>query len=51
MSNHPISGAFAAIEKLMTLLLALVIVFVPLGMWKAVEIIIWLYKHINIIFK
>jgi len=51
MSNHPISGALATLERLMTLLLALVIVFVPLGIWKAVEIIIWLYKHISITFK
>jgi hypothetical protein len=51
MSNHPISGAFASLEKLITLLLVLVIVFVPLGIWKMVEIIIWLYKHISVTIK
>lgn len=38
---------WAALFKAMVVLL---IIFVPLGMWKAVELIIWLCKNVNVSF-
>ena len=29
-------------------LLAMWFVFVPLGVWKAIEILIWIFKHVKI---
>jgi hypothetical protein len=49
MSN-PIVAAFAILLggglRMITVLLTLCIIFVPLGIWKAVEIIIWIFKTI-----
>jgi hypothetical protein len=39
---------FDGIGKLINTLLILCVVFVPLGLWKFVEIVIWVYKHIHI---
>lgn len=46
-----LSGGFKAIENLLVFLAVLCIIFVPLGAWKAVELIIWAWKHIDIIVK
>ena len=32
-------------------LVILVLIFVPLGLWKLIEIIIWAMNHINITIK
>lgn len=39
------------IGQLIVFLFVLCCVFVPLGMWKLVEIIIWLVKHIHILWN
>lgn len=48
MSYSPIADAFGALEKMFWGLLLACIVFVPLGMWKLVEIIIWISKHVKV---
>lgn len=37
-----------SISNLISTLFFLVVVFVPLGLWKMVDIIIWIYQHIRI---
>lgn len=46
-----IAEAFGAVEKLIALLSILCLIFIPLGMWKLIEILIWVYKHTDIIVK
>ena len=41
------NGVGEAIEALICGLIVLCIIFVPLGMWKLVEIIIWLWAHVH----
>lgn len=45
------SRMFDGIGNLIITLCVLCIVFVPLGLWKAIEIIIWLYHHLSIDIK
>ncbi len=40
---------FKILGKLVKFLFILCIIFVPLGLWKFIELIIWLIKHIKII--
>ena len=42
---------FDGLGKLINTLIILCILFVPLGLWKLVEIIIWVCKHIHISIK
>ena len=42
---------FERIGKWIDILLILCILFVPLGLWKFVEIVIWVFKHVYINFK
>lgn len=44
MSDYDFSGAW----KALTLVLIVLTCFLPLGIWKAVEIIIWACRHIHI---
>jgi hypothetical protein len=41
-------GVADGIGKMFTILFILCIIFVPLGAWKMIEIIIWLFQHIKI---
>ena len=43
--------AFKSVNRLIALLVILCAVFVPLGIWKAVELIVWSYKHVHISFS
>jgi uncharacterized membrane protein len=43
MSDYDFSGAWSAMMVVLIVLLC----FLPLGVWKAVEIIIWLCHHIH----
>jgi len=38
---------FDGIGRFIAALMWLCVLFVPLGTWKAVEIIVWLCKHIS----
>jgi hypothetical protein len=42
------SSAFSGLSGLFRIIAWLLAIFVPLGFWKAVEIAIWLWKHIDI---
>ena len=39
---------FGGIDVVFKTMFVLLIVFVPLGMWKAIEIIIWLFNNVNV---
>jgi hypothetical protein len=39
------------IGKLFEAMLFLLIVFIPLGVWKIIDIIIWLFNHVSISFS
>lgn len=39
------------ISNFFNMLLILCIIFVPLGLWKLIEIIIWIINHIHIVIK
>ena len=41
-------GIGKGVDALFKMMLWLLIVFVPLGLWKLIEIIYWLYTHITI---
>jgi uncharacterized membrane protein len=41
-------GVFEAIEGLIARMLGLCVVFVPLGIWKLVDIAIWCANHISV---
>jgi hypothetical protein len=40
--------AMEQMSKMILILFLLCLVFVPLGIWKLVEIVIWLFSHISI---
>jgi len=42
------SSAFSGLGKMLTVMMVLLVLFIPLGVWKLVEIIIWLFKHIKV---
>lgn len=44
-----VEGIGDALGRAMTVMLLCCVVFVPLGMWKLVELIIWCVKHIRVI--
>jgi hypothetical protein len=37
-----------AVAKSFCVMLGLIVIFVPLGIWKLIDIIIWLYHHVSI---
>lgn len=41
------SGLGDAVGALIKALIVMVIIFVPLGTWKAIEIIIWIWNHVH----
>tara|TARA_R110000868_G_scaffold177887_1_gene417042 strand:+ start:273 stop:419 length:147 start_codon:yes stop_codon:yes gene_type:complete len=43
-----VKGVFDAIANMIATMFVLCCIFVPLGIWKLVEIIIWCYNHISI---
>jgi len=40
-------GMFDGFESFMIAVSVLLVVFVPLGLWKFIEIIIWLFHHVH----
>lgn len=43
-------GMFSGIDAALKAMFFTLCISVPLGIWKLVEIIIWLFQHINISF-
>lgn len=43
-----IRGAFDGIAEAMATMFVLCLVFVPLGLWKLIEIVLWLFSHVDI---
>ena len=41
-------GLGEALESLFNLAAVLLLIFIPRGLWKLVEIIIWIYQHVSI---
>ncbi len=41
-------SAFRGLGKLLSWMVWLLIFFIPLGLWKLVEIIIWVFKHFSV---
>jgi len=39
------------IEPLIKTMSILLFIFVPLGIWKMIDIMIWFFQHISIAFK
>lgn len=37
-----------ALESLFRTVLVLLAIFVPLGLWKLVEIVIWVFQHVSV---
>lgn len=44
MSDYDFSGAWKALITLLIILAC----FLPLGIWKAVELVIWVWHHVHI---
>jgi len=40
-----------AIQALITAVIVLLVVAVPLALWKLIEVAIWLYDHIGVTWK
>ena len=40
-----------AIQALITMIIVLLVVAVPLALWKLIEVAIWLYGHIEVTWK
>jgi hypothetical protein len=40
-----------AIQALITMVIVLLVVAVPLALWKLIEIVIWLYAHVGVTWK
>ncbi len=43
-----IPGLFTAFFRFVRVLIVIFVIFVPLGIWKAVEIAIWTYRHVSV---
>jgi hypothetical protein len=43
-----IEGVFKGVSETIAFGFILLCIFVPLGLWKLVDIVIWLYKHVSI---
>ena len=41
-------GLGEALESLFNLAAVLLLIFISLGLWKLVEIIIWIYQHVSV---
>lgn len=42
------NGMLDGIGRILDLMMILLIFFFPLGLWKLIDIIVWLFKHITI---
>lgn len=40
-----------AIQGLITMFIVLLVVAVPLALWKLIDVVIWLYDHIEVAWK
>lgn len=40
-------GFGAALGRAFEIMLVCCVIFVPLGLWKLVEIVLWLWRHIS----
>lgn len=36
------------LESLFNIAAVLFLIFIPLGLWKLIEIIIWIYQHVSV---
>jgi len=43
-----VEGIGRAIDDLIALMVFVCVVFVPLGLWKMIDILIWIFHHIHI---
>lgn len=43
-----LEAALEALQKLIAFLFILCVIFVPLGIWKLVELIIWVVQHVSV---
>ena len=41
-------GIGRALAIMMWTMISLIVVFVPLGLWKLIEIVIWLFRNVHI---
>ncbi|MCC7375411.1 MAG: hypothetical protein IT581_12220 [Verrucomicrobiales bacterium] len=39
------------IATVMLIVMVLFVVFVPLGVWKAVELLLWVWEHLEVAWK
>ena len=44
-------GLGEAIQALFTMIIVLLVVAVPLALWKLIDVAIWLYNHIEVAWK
>lgn len=42
------SGIFAGIDTVINTIMIILVISVPLGLWKLVDIGVWLYHHVSI---
>lgn len=42
---------FEGIGRLFNTMLVCCIIFIPLGLWKLAEIIIWLWRHVHVSYQ
>jgi len=40
-----------AIQALITMIIVLLVVAVPLALWKLIEVALWLYDHVEVAWK
>jgi len=50
MDGSYYSRIFDGIAGMVRAMAIALIIFVPLGIWKLVEILIWLFKHVSVSF-
>lgn len=50
-SRMDIKGIGKGIGDLFALMCILILVFVPLGIWKLVDIVLWLFNNISVVIK
>lgn len=39
------------IATVMLIVMVLFVVFVPLGVWKAVELLLWVWEHVEVVWR
>jgi len=48
MAADYLSAAFDSLARCVGIGIILLCIFVPLGLWKLVELVIWLFENVNI---